>query len=79
MTIRLSSIACVILLVSLIIDAIIAALCCKSEQFDESVPNGFHESDSSMYMLLDDLLSLSEQWQATKNSSETGKFVCDVV
>ena len=35
-------------------DAMIAALCSKSERFNESVTKWFHDSGSSMYIFLDD-------------------------
>ena len=38
-------------------DAMIVALCSKSERFDESMGKWFHDSDSSMDILLDDLPS----------------------
>ena len=37
--------------------AIIAALCSKNKRFSESVAKWFHDSGSSMYILLDDLPS----------------------
>ena len=36
-------------------DAMIAAFCSKSEQFNESMAEWFHDSGSPMYIFLDDL------------------------
>ena len=64
-------------------DVIFAALCSNGQLFNESMAKGFNE----FWFIYVHILgqppkpnwSLSEQWQAMKNSSETSKSPCPAV
>ena len=66
----------------------IAALCSKSERFNELTAKWFHDSGSSLYIFLNDLPSETEvclndgrqcNVKKKRKKSETGKFACAAV